>query len=167
MEAGLTFRICRVILRVASTVVPARDRDAWLQEWDAELQERWQRLTARHELNGRQQMNLLRRTAGSFYDAAWLRRQFTRDADVVHDVRHGLRLLRRSPGFTIIAVLVLALGIGATVGIFSVVDTLLLRALPFGDPARTVFRCLHFCLRPRPAPRSLRCCSHTICRQFV
>jgi predicted permease len=138
MEARLIFRLCLVILRVASRIVPPRDRDAWLQEWEAELEARWRRLETRRELNGRQQMNLLRGVAGSFHDAAWLRRQFTGDADLVHDVRHGLRLLRRSPGFTITAVLVLALGIGATVGIFSVVDTLLLRTLPFGDAERTV-----------------------------
>jgi putative ABC transport system permease protein len=83
-------------------------------------------------------MNVLRRTLGSVHGAAWLRRQFTRDSEALHDVRHGLRLLRRSPGFAFLAVLVLALGIGATVGIFSVVDTLLLRALPYPDAERSV-----------------------------
>ena len=123
MEAGVIYRLCLAILRLVSPLVPARDRDAWLQEWEAELRERWLLLAGRDELNRRQQMNLLRRILGSFHDAAWLRRQFTRDAEVIHDVRHGLRLLRRSPGFAITAVLVLALGVGATVGIFIVVDT--------------------------------------------
>lgn len=138
MEAGLTFRLCRLILRVVSHVVPARDRDAWLQEWEAELGERWQRLARRDELNRRQQMDVLRRILGSFHDAAWLRRQFTRDSELIHDMRHGLRVLRRSPGFAIVAVLVLALGVGATVGIFSVVDALLLRTLPYPNAERAV-----------------------------
>lgn len=138
MEAGLMFRLCLAILRAVARVVPARDRDAWLQEWEAELRERWQRLERRNELNRRQQMNLLRRILGSFHDAAWLRRQFTRDSELIHDIRHGLRLLRRSPGFALTAVVVLALGTGATVGIFSVVDTLLLRALPYTDADRAV-----------------------------
>ncbi|MGH9348674.1 MAG: ABC transporter permease [Vicinamibacterales bacterium] len=138
MEAGLILRLCLGILRAASRVVPSRDRDAWLQEWEAELRERWMRLARRNGLNRRQQIDLLRRILGSFRDAAWLRRQFTRDSELVHDVRHGLRLLRRSPGFAALGILVLALGVGAAVGIFSVVDTLLLRALPYPNAERAV-----------------------------
>ncbi len=81
---------------------------------------------------------MLRRVLGSFHDAAWLRRQFTRDADLVHDIRYGARLLRRNPGFAILTVTVLALGMGATTGIFSVVDALLVRQLPYRDPERIV-----------------------------
>ena len=132
------FRLCLLILHAVARVVPAADREAWLQEWEGELRERWQRLERGHELNRRQQVNLLRRILGSFHDAAWLRRQLTRDSELVHDLRHGLRLLRRSPGFSAVAILVLALGVGATVGIFSVFDTLLVRALPFAAENRTV-----------------------------
>jgi putative ABC transport system permease protein len=52
----------------------------------------------------------------------------------LRDFRHGARLCRRAPGFTAIAVLALALGIGSTTSIFSVVDAALLRPLPFRDP---------------------------------
>ena len=83
-------------------------------------------------------MDLFRRVLGSLPDAAWLRRQFTADADLVHDVRHGARMLRKSPLFTVSAVLILALGIGGTVSIVTLLDTLLFRPLIYDDAERIV-----------------------------
>src|SRR5687767_16039228 len=58
--------------------------------------------------------------------------------DVVRDVRYGLRSLGRRPGFAMTAILSLALGIGASTGIFSLVDQVLLRLLPVKEPERLV-----------------------------
>jgi putative ABC transport system permease protein len=54
------------------------------------------------------------------------------------DVRYGFRTLARNPGFAVVVVLILGLGIGATTSVFSIVDGVLLRALPYRDPGRLV-----------------------------
>ncbi len=134
----LVLRLCLALVRVFGVVVPARSRAEWRAEWEAEVRYRWQMLDRGEQLDWRTRMDLFRRALGALPDAAWLRRQFTADADVVHDVKHGVRMLIKTPSFSCSAVLILALGIGGTVSIVALLDTLQFRPLAYQDAERVV-----------------------------
>src|SRR5919198_3967690 len=70
--------------------------------------------------------------------------------DLLQDLRYGARMLLKNPGFTSVAVITLALGIGANTAIFSVINAVLLRPLPFPDPDRVLI--LYETFKPSGVP---------------
>jgi putative ABC transport system permease protein len=127
----LAVRLSLALLRSIRAIVPAGIRQDWLREWEAEIRHRWSSVNRGRQTRWQDHADVVRRSTGAISDAAWLRQQFTADHDLMRDVQYALRMLSRRPVISTLAVAVLAIGIGGTVAVFSVVDTLLLRQLPY------------------------------------
>jgi len=149
------FRFWLSPVRAIGVLAPRRLRADWRQECEAELRYRETLLAEWDKLNWKTKLDLLRRNVGAFWDAQLLQPKRLED-EMFQDLRFGLRLLLKHRGFTAVAMLSLALGIGANTAIFSLINATLLKTLPVKDPHQLLFLWWpgHKALAPASAIRS-------------
>jgi putative ABC transport system permease protein len=130
--------LCRFFVSLGSAIVPSSMRDDWTCEWHAELWHQRERLAGDGGLSMPARLDLVVRSAGAVVHALWLRKEEWSLSVILQDVRYALRGLWHRPAFTAVALLMIALGIGANTAVFSVVYGVLVKALPYREPDRLV-----------------------------
>ncbi len=135
---GFAERAARTIVRLAATIAPDGWRSELAREWEAELADRFRPEPPRRPPGLLGRLSLLNRSLLSLVDAAYLRaRELTLDS-IAKDIRFAVRSLLRRPGFTLLTLATIGLGIGANTAIFTVVNSVLLRPLPYPEPGELV-----------------------------
>lgn len=131
-------RLALALVVFASRLLPRSERLHFHREWEGELLGRWEELEARGDVNLGTRLDLLMRAGGSLVDALFYEGGRWRMEGLLQDIGVAVRSLMRRPGFALVVILTLAIGIGANTAIFSVAKDVLLRPFPYPDPDKVV-----------------------------
>lgn len=122
----------------AAGIVPFTRRRSWRREWEAEVAHAWQQMNRNGPPSAIAVLRLRLRILCCVVDALWELKETMKMTGLFNDVRFAIRSLLRYPTFTVIAIVTLALGIGASTAVFTLVDGVLLSPLPFDEPGELI-----------------------------
>lgn len=130
---------CMRVVRIAGAIVPEARRQDWIHEWSGEL---WYRTSLLDRAAGidRQAANRLTlRTLGALPHAVWTLTDELRLDPMLQDLKYAFRGMIARPAFAVLVIATLALGIGANSAMFSIVNSVLLKPLPYDRPDELVY----------------------------
>ncbi len=136
--ARALFQLSLWLVARASLLVPFERRDEWRRTWSGELWHRVRELERAGGVSNAEGLELVRRSLGAFSHAIFLASGERRFRGFGKDLNLGFRSLRSRPGFTLVALLTLALGIGANTFLYSLAESVLLHPFPYRDVDRLV-----------------------------
>jgi predicted permease len=126
------------LIRAISLLVPAWRRPDWIAEWRGEVEHAWAESRAQGQPSAWTRVRLSLRAIDSVPDALWLRRRDRAGDGWMWSSLDAFRSLRRRPGFSLAVIGTLALGMGSATAIYTIMDGLMLRPIPFREPERLV-----------------------------
>ena len=137
--AGATFARCLWVLRLVAPIVPRHRRGEWRAEWIGELWYRIATLDHAGMLDPHARRSVFIQSLGALNHAIWLRRTEWRLDMLLQDIKYAARVNLKRPAFSLLVIAILATGIGATSAMFSLVNAVVLKPLPYEDADRLIY----------------------------
>jgi predicted permease len=137
--AKALYQRCMRVVRAAGVLVSEARHHDWIDEWSGELWYRASLLDRSHPIDRHAARRLLGRSLGAIPHALWMFTDELRVDPMLQDLKYAIRGVIARPAFAMLVIVTLALGIGANSAMFSIVNSVLLKPLPYAEPDELVY----------------------------